>query len=183
MKQINNIADLDKLFRTTLINQTELKPEMVRNALSCFGETLEKLLADQIFVSIDNCDVILLFELQAKDSQDDVSFTDSNGSVIITKGWRYKLYCYGNSSPTLMLKLIARLRTEIVRNFLNDNGIFIEKVGEPQSINEYKGPAMWIRTDVNVDIATESSVTQVSLDYAINNLNNDGFIKTVNEIK
>lgn len=160
MKAIADIIELEKIVRKYLISQSEVKSEYVRNSLSTYGETLDKLLFKQTYDTICECDELILFELQTRKSESDVSMTEADDSVTIYKSYTVHVIIYGRNSATVMTKLIARLRTENVRLALRSEGVYVEEVTNDESVNEFKNDVMWHRHDCEVRISCYMSVSQ-----------------------
>lgn len=162
MIAISDINELNKIMRLVTIQQSELDGEMVRNSLSTYGEDLDKLLFKTTYNSICPCDILALFELISRDSSSNVSMTEEDDKVTAYKSYTFHVIFYGNDSATVATKYIARMRTELVRTALLDNGVYIEKVNDDKSLNEFKQGVMIHRHDVDVDISCMMSVEQVS---------------------
>lgn len=202
MKQYGNIIELNKDLRTILTEQTGLDSSKVLNALSVYGTDLDKLMSEQIYESIEQSDALLLFELQSRDSTDnqsqeqqqvikdrltasdyifaadDLEVSDDarelDDSITYDKAFRLRIIIYGSGGSDIATKLVARLRTEAIRSRLYEQGIYLERVNDPDIVNEYKNETMWLRNDVNIDIAVEFNISQTSTD--------DGFA-TVNDMQ
>ena len=176
MKNFSKTEEIEKIIRNVLIEQSELEQDKVLNSLSTYGTELDKVLEDTIYVSIDKPEVVILYELQTRESSSDVSFDDfdeQNNLDIITydKAHRVKLIMYGNDSSTLAMKLIARLRTAVIRQQLYDSGVYLEKVSDPHTINEYKNETMWLRNDIDIDIAVKYAIPKVTSDTIYEKVN------------
>lgn len=171
MIAINDINDINKIIRKQLILQSELSSKYVRNALTTYGVTLDKLLSNQVYDTICPCDALLLFELQTRDNSADVSMTESDDSITYYRSYNVHIIIYGQNSSNVSTKLIARLRSENVRKMLYDEGIYVELVTNDTSINEYKNDAMWHRHDFDVYISCKLSVVQLSTLEYIEKLN------------
>ena len=65
-----------------------------------------------------------------------------------------------------MNKLIARLRTQAVRQALYEEGVYIEEVKNDSSVNEFKNDVMWHRHDTEILISCKMSIKQVTPDEA-----------------
>lgn len=166
MNAINDINELNKIVRTQLIAQSELPSDRVRNALSTYGEMLDKLLVREEFNGICTCDSLMLFELRTRENDGDVSMTEVNESVTFYKSYTMYVILYGDDSATIMNKLITRLRTQAVRQLLYEQGVYIEEVRNDTSMNEFKNDVMWHRHDVEILISCKMSITQATPDEA-----------------
>lgn len=170
MNTINDINELNKLIRNQLIVQSELPSDRVRNALTTYGTMLDKLLTKQEFDGICECDELLLFELRTREGESDVSMTENDDTITFYKSYSLHIILYGSNSATVMNKLIARLRTRAVRQALYESGVYIEKVENDTSINEYKNDVMWHRHDTDILISCKMSITQVTDDAAFESI-------------
>lgn len=207
MNTTSNIDNATKILRDTLIEQSQLLPERVLNSLSIHGTELDKILEEQIYNSIELNDTTMLFELYSLDSTSNVSMeegdiytakplTCSNSticseevicgkfiidrSITYYKMFRLHLILYGQNSSDLAVKLSSRLRSLSTRSKLYESGIYIEKVSDPETINEYKNDIMWLRNDVNIDLGLKFSISQVSLPTEYMKLNDIHVIRRKN---
>lgn len=167
MTTITSIKELEKIVRKYLISQSELKGKFVRNALSTYGETLDKLLYKQTFDTITPCDELMLFELKTHKSSSTKSMTEVNGDITSYKSYTIHVIIYGENAADVASKTIARLRTEIIRDSLLNEGVYIEEVTDDDSINEYINNVMWRRHDFDVNISCDITVTQVTADQEL----------------
>lgn len=198
MKTIENTDQLVEIVRNMLIAQSELSSERVLNSLSLQGVELDKLLEEQIYNSIDQQDTTLLFELISLDSNSNVSMEETDSynakeltcspfticspntitgdlkldtSITYYKMYQLKIILYGSSSSAVALQLAGRLRTSKVRTNLYSSGIYLEKVSEPDAINEFKNNIVWLRNDINIDLGVKYSIPQIDTDEAYDNVN------------
>ena len=163
---IESVDELNKLLRIELMKQSELDATKVLNALSLHGNDMSKYLSDSIYKSLEVSDTILFFELQSRSDIKDVSMSESDGSITYYKPFRMHCIMYGLKSSTTMAKLVARLRTELSRNSLYDKGVYLEKISDPLIFNEYINETMWLRNDIDVDIAVNINVEPVEDEQA-----------------
>ena len=170
MKAFADINEINKIIRAQLITQSELPSNRVRNALTTYGATLDKLLTHQEYSSICVCDDLMLFELRTRDNDADVSMTEEDGFVTYYKSYLIYIILYGNESANISSKLIARLRTSSVRLALQDEGIFIEEVKNDTSLNEFKNDVLWHRHDIEILISCKMSISQITPDPQIKEL-------------
>lgn len=165
MNAISRTKELNKLLRNVLIVQSELQQDRVLNSLSLYGEDLDKLFEEQIYTSIDVSDAMILFELRSRNSSSDVSMTLQDGTIEIIRSFSLYVMIYGDDSADISSKLIARFRTEKIRNNLHNSGIYIENVSDADMINEFKNNVMWLRNDFSIDISCKFIVSQIEQDY------------------
>ena len=182
MKIFTNSDEINKLIRLQIIRQANLLPERVLNSLSTYGAELDKVLTEiltvstshtvgrhnvqssedeSIYVPIQHSDVVVLFELQDRQSSNNMSETNDDNSVTYTKSYIVHLILYGDSCGDVATTLVARLRTERCRTELLDEGISLERVTDPDRINEFKNNTLWQRTDFDIYISVEYKYTQV----------------------
>lgn len=172
MITLQNTNSIETIIRAALIAQSGLNGKFIRNSLSLHGEALEKVLSEQIYTSIDGLDSLMLFELQSRQNDADMSETESDGSISYYKSFTIYVIIYGDSSTDIANVLTARFRTESVRTQLQYDGIYLEKISDPQKINEYKNETMWIRNDIEIDISCQIKIKQVSEEEHFKRLNN-----------
>ena len=164
MITLTDINELNRIVRKYLISQSELSPERVRNALSTYGSTLDKLLQRQEYDSVCTCEELILFELRTRENEADVSITENDDTVTFNKSYAIYVIIYGDNSAMVMNKLISRLRTQAVRQALYAEGVYLEKVLNDRSINEFKNDVLWHRHDTEIHISCQMSITQVEED-------------------
>lgn len=184
MKSLVTTNELNKILRNQLIQQSELAPEMVLNSLSLYGADLDKHL-QQICSSATFCgehnnsnygaityyDALCLFELQSANNSDTVSYTDSiTEKIIYYRAFVLKVILYGDNSDMIATKIVSRFRSERVRNLLYDDGVYLEEIDSPLSLNEFKNNSMWLRTDFNISIACKIEIPQLAVDDRITKL-------------
>ena len=168
IKAFENVKELNRELRLLLIAQSEIDGQYVRNALSTFGETLDKLLFKQTYDTITPCDQLMLFELRSRQNNADVSMTESDESITYYKSYELYVIVYGENAANVMNKLIARLRTQAVRLQLINAGIFLEKVEDDISVNEFKNNVIFHRHDCSINISCRFSISQIDSDYMMN---------------
>lgn len=177
MTVINDINELNKILRKYLIMQSQMPSERVRNALSTYGETLDKLLNRQTYDTICPCEELMLFELRSRKSPSDKSMTESDGSVSFFKSFELYVILYGDNAATIISNLIARLRTENCRLALLNEGVYLEEVTEDESMNEFKNDTMWKRHDCSLYISCKLKVDQVMDDVVYDSINKVNIIQ------
>lgn len=170
MIALSNVNELNKILRNQLIKQSRLNSEQVLNALSIHGEDLDKLLEEQAYISIDRSDLLILFELQSRRNDSDVSMTNEDDSVTMYRSFNFRVIIYGNDSSSLANVLVSRFRTEAVRNELHYNGVYLERVNEPDILNEYKNNTMWLRNDIVLEISCKFNISQIDVENTFETL-------------
>lgn len=174
---ISSVKELNKILRKELIAQSQLNSNYVLNALSTYGETLDKLLSNKVYDSYETKDAVLLFQLFNRNNESDFSFTEKNGTITYNKSYELKIIIYGNASSDIANKISSRFRTEKVRNDLQNLGVYLESISDPESINEFKNEVMWFRTDISIFITSEFSYQQTSEDSDFDILSKINIIK------
>ena len=178
---ISSSKELEKIIRKYLITQSELNSKNVLNALDTYGQNLNKNINSSIFDSYSTSDTVILFELFTRDSSSDISYTNGvDGQISYYKGYELKLYIYGEKSSDVSNKIVARFRTQYIREHLLDDGVYLEKIEEPTKLNEFINNVMWIRNDVSILINCKFEIPQINLDYDFEILNDLKIIKEEN---
>lgn len=178
MKKLQSVEDIDRIIRKRLIEQSELDGEFVRNASSEYGIDLDKPESDSIFVSIAPTDLVLLFEVEAQDSDDDVSETNDNDEIDYYKSYRVRCIIYGDEACTLANKLCGRFRTEYVRQSLRLDGIYFRSAGNIVTVHEFKNNVKWLRTDFELNIACKMAIPLITDNTTYNELGTVELIET-----
>ena len=161
MKSISDINEINKIMKKYLENESGLSNRNVRNALSTYGETLRKLLTDKKFNSYELTDLVILFDLHTRNNESDTSIINENKTIDVYKSYEFSITIYGNSSANLANILYARLNTDYVLSNLQDEGIYLESITLPTSINEFVNDVMWIRTDMSFLISCKHTINQI----------------------
>lgn len=178
MIAITDINELNRIFRKELILQSEVDGEFVRNSLSVDGQTLERLMYGDTSESICRCDSLILFELTTRDSDNQISFSETDNEIEQYRRFTFKIIIYGDAAAMVSAKLSARLKSLNVRQRLLDDGIKIERVSYDDSINEYKNDTIWKRNDITIDIWCKLVFNKISEDYTMSSVE----IKEIKEI-
>ena len=161
---MTDINDINSILRSKIIAQTGLNGQMVRDATTEYGAYLDRNTSGSVFETITPTNTLILFELQARTTNTDMSYTNDDNSISYFRSYRMHVMVYGSDSDNTANKLAARLRTEKVRNELLASGVYMEQVSEPVRITEFKNNIVWFRNDLNIDVACEVTITQVSTD-------------------
>lgn len=164
---MTSIDQLTTILRQQLIRQTGIESNLVRDATTEYGAFLDTNSSLSIFTSLLPSQVALLFELKTRDSHDNVSMTNQNDSISFFRAYQLRIILYGNDSDNIANKLVARFRTEKVRNELLAQGIYVESLSEPERITEFKNNVVWIRNDISINIACEINISQESVDQSM----------------
>lgn len=161
MKSISGIKEINKIIRNALIKQSGLSSNNVLNALSLHGEDLDKKLSKQYYGSYETNESVLLFELNSRQSTSNTSFTDDDDKIVYYRSFTVSVTLYGDDSSDIASNIVARLRTADSKLALYSDGIYLEAVSEPTTLNEYKNETMWIRNDIELSLSCYLSIEQV----------------------
>lgn len=163
IKAMSNVDNINKIIRTCIIQNSNVSAEFVRNALSGSGPRLDKHKSGDIFETIEHDDILIIFELQARNNNNDMSETDENDIIRHYQSFTINIIIYGDSSHSSATILVSRMRTEFVRNTLYEQGVHIENVSNTTSVNEFKNDTMWMRTDFSIDITCRFEIEQATV--------------------
>lgn len=175
MISLSSSEQIESILRSNLIIQSELSAEQVLNSLSIHGEDLDKLFDEQVYVSIDRTDALLLFELQSRQSDSDVSNSDDD-SILTYRSFSLRCIVYGNDSTNVSTKIISRFRTSEVIETLQSQGIYLEQISDADILNEYKNNTMWLRNDFTLDISCKFTISKNSTGQSIDSAKVDKII-------
>lgn len=181
MISVSSSKELEKIIRLQLITQSELPGKKILNSLDVYGQNLNKNIDSNVFDSYSPSDEVIIFELFSRPSSSDISFTEEiDENISYYKTYELRLYIYGNTSTDLANKIAARFRTQLVRESLLQNGVYLEKIEEPNKINEFINNVLWIRNDVSILISCKFTIPQIKTDTSFETLNELKIIKEEN---
>ena len=163
MTYITSVNELNKLIRNVLIEQSGLSPVFVRSVHTEFGTDLDKK-NGSIFTSLTQDDEVILFDLETNDTSNNMSETTGSQTVIY-QSFRASIIMYGYVASLLAEYLVARLRTQEVRESLHEVGIHIEKVNSPTKLEEFKNGVVWARHDFDIEFACQLLVPPITTSY------------------
>lgn len=161
---MTDINTINSILRSQIIAQTGVNGQFVRDATTEYGAYLDKNVSGSVFETIAPTNTLILFELQTRTTNTDMSYTNDDNSVSYFRSYRMHVMIYGNNSDNVANVLAARLRTEKVRNEILASGVYMEHVGDPVRITEFKNNIVWLRNDFNIDVSCEVLITQTSID-------------------
>ena len=171
MIAISSPNELEKILKNQLVIQSELNKNSVLNSLSVYGTTLEKILNKQIRDSYTTIDSVIIFELTSRpNSESNVTYENSENNLTYYRAYNLKVMIYGDDSPNVANKLFARLNSEIVKDNLQQLGVNIENITNPESVNEYINDVMWLRNDINIELGCKFEISQVSDETSFDSL-------------
>ena len=162
MIAINNTDLLNKILYNELLTQSELPKKRVLNAITDYGVDLQKQISPLVFESLDKTDCVVLFQLFGRSSTNNKSMTEDDDSITYYKSYELKLILYGNDGTDYANKIVARFRTENCRNNLLSQGVYLEQITYPETINEFINGSMWIRNDVSIYIGCKFTFNQIN---------------------
>lgn len=155
-------ANLAKTIRAKLIEQSGISGEFVRNAASLYGTALNKAGFDDIFSTIQHSDVLLIFEIVGRDTENNVSFTEeATDDIVLTRSYEVRITAYGDQAHETMEALVARLRTSKVGDDLYALGIYLQYVDTPSLFHEIINGSVWTRSDASAGVSIETAITPV----------------------
>ena len=158
----SNIDELNRIIRTSLIEQSKLDSNRVVNGVSVHGQELLEKLNKYAYKSYEPTDAFIVFELSSRDSSNSFSQTSEDNTVSYYMSYGIHVIVYGNGSPTLSNIICARFRTEEVRDNLQYQGIYIESIENPRIGNDFVNSSLYMRCDFFINISCQMSISQVS---------------------
>lgn len=159
MTYITNFHSVEKIIGDTLLQQSELEQGRIINGLSTRGVSLSKFITDNVLLSYDVLDSVIIFEITTADNND-INFTERDNNNI-REGCMYevKVIAYGNDSINLIKKLKARFESARVRNDLLQQGIYLIESSSSISVNDFINETIYPRTDWSFTIAYETEIS------------------------
>ena len=116
-------------------------------------------------------DSVIIFELTSRpNSESNVTYENSENNLTYYRAYNLKVMIYGDDSPNVANKLFARLNSEIVKDNLQQLGVNIENITNPESVNEYINDVMWLRNDINIELGCKFEISQVSDETSFDSL-------------
>ena len=161
---MTDIESINTILRAQLIAQSGISAELIRDATTEYGSFLDMNSSGSIFESLTPTNTALLFELKTRESSINMSRTNDNDSITFFRAYQLRVILYGDNSGNVANMLVARFRTEKVRNSLLAKGVYVETVSEPERITEFKNNIVWQRNDIEINVSCEVELTQSSID-------------------
>lgn len=158
----SDIQEINKIVRNQIILQSQLTPEQVMNGVSVHGVDLLERINRYAYKSYDLMDSFIVFKLDSRDSENDMSQTREDGTIKMISSYAVQVTVYGLSAQTLSNTIVARFRTEYARLQLQEQGIYLEDVSRPQTGNDFINNTLMIRCDFYINISVEMNIPQVS---------------------
>lgn len=172
-----NINNVEEVIRSFLVQQSKLDEQYVRNALSIYGSYADQSYNGIDWSSIETTQSLIFFELANRSNDSDVSEMNSEGIIKIYTSYQVHVIIYGDDSKNLANTLIARLRSARCRDLLLEQDIYLERVSNSDSVNDFKNGVLWQRNDFDIDIICEIDVEPAIEDYIFDEYS-DIIIKT-----
>ena len=150
-----------KFLRNEIIKQSQLPSDRVLNALSIRGTNLTKVLNEIIEESYEVDDSFILFELVYVDNGNNVVIPNDEYMTSISN-FNFNLHIYGNNSYMVAQKIWTGLRNENAALNLVEQGIHVNGVTFPQTINEFINNTLWIRHDLTIKFEVKFDIPNVT---------------------
>lgn len=159
--RISSIHQLEKIIGDMLLKQTELKRERIINGLSIRGVDLSKFITDNVSLSYDVSDIVLIFEISAMNENTiNISEAEDDG-IREDVCFEVSITCYGNESLFKIKQLKARLESDKVRYDLSKEGVYFIDASSIIQINDFLNETIYPRTSMTFRIACELQVNVV----------------------
>lgn len=161
IEEIKDVQSLDKIWRETLIKQSNVAAKNVINGLSVRGAKLADYITNNISMSYSLKNIAIIFEITLNNNiEDNVSMEEDDGSLTEYTGFTIKLTIYGSAAIEVSKLLKARLESEKCRNNLYDNGIYYDKISSLFESNDFINETMWIKVNMSIDFNSRLLFTQ-----------------------
>lgn len=173
MTEVKSIREIEKILRTSIIENSGVNANFVRNVITEFSVDLDKDYTSSIFSGLSEEDAVILFELVPDDNNSDMSEDIHNSNnIAYYKYFKLKVIVYGDDAVSVSMRVISRLRSQAVRDTLIGQGINISNISETNEINEIINGIVWQRSDFNINIGCKLIIEPVKENYEINEYNN-----------
>lgn len=172
-----DVEKVTKYIRSQVIKQSGVPAALVRDGTDEYGTILDKTINGTVFDSILPTECAIIFELEARNNDSDVSYTDDEGIITYYKSYTFYVKIYGDDSCNVANKTIARMRTEKVRRELWQNGVYLQRVTDADEVHDFINSRIWLRNDFQIDITVRLSIQQVSQDEQVEALSKLEIIK------
>lgn len=159
---IKDESEIIKILRQSLIQELELEPGQVLNALSFRGADLHKEVETFIYNTFSQKELIIIFELVENDSSNNLVYPENDSDLLIYASYSFKLTIYGNQSGLYSRILKARFLTDEVLTNLQENGIYIYEITNPSSGTEFINDVIWERKDLDINISVRFNTKKIS---------------------
>lgn len=174
---ITNPLEIEKIIRNEIIKQSGLDSSNVLNGISIRGQDLIKSIGDNIFVSYDAKDSVIIFEVVFNpSSSNNVSMTEEDESITVYASYNVNIIIYGNQSNYIANLLKSRLLTSQSRNNLQYQGIYLADISNIEPMNEFINDSLWVRNNLTLNISCRFNYSQVETENEISQLDLNKFI-------
>ena len=173
MAEVKSVREIEKILRTSIIENSGVDANFVRNVITEFSVDLDKDYTSSIFSGLSEEDAVILFELVPDDNNSDMSEDIYNSNnIAYYKYFKLKVIVYGDDAVSVSMRVISRLRSQAVRDTLIGQGINISNISEANEINEIINGIVWQRSDFTINIGCKLIIEPVKENYEINEYNN-----------
>ena len=168
MAEIKEVKEIERIMRLALIENSGVDGNYVRNLITEFSADLDKTYTNSIFNGLSSDNVAILFELLSDNNSSDMSEDIYNSNdIAYYQYFRLKVIIYGDESTHAALRIISRLRSEVVRDELIGQGINVANISEVSNINEVINGVVWRRCDFDCLLGCKMIITPVKEAYGI----------------
>lgn len=150
-----NYEDIIKLLRSSIIENSDIDPNKVLNALSVRGTDLSAIIGYTKTYSYSMKDVFLLFEL-LKDQNATNNFVTKkdDNNMLTVSSYSFHIMIYGNGSDDYSQIIKSIFHQSQVLNNLRDNGVHITNISSGETIHEFVNNTLLLRNDLILNLET-----------------------------
>lgn len=175
---INNLYEIDKILGNIIVEQSELDRNNIKNGLGIRGSDLSKFINENIYISPNIKDTIIIFNTELEDNP---ITEEKENEIVIDNFLNFKLMIYGAHSKNLAYILKARLESEEVRYELTSKYINLINIDNVISVDDIINNTIYPRCDLNIHLHIISkSVKKIN---SFENYENLGNIEILNILK
>lgn len=168
MAEIKEVKEIERIMRLALIENSNVDGNYVRNLITEFSADLDKTYTNSIFNGLFSDNVAILFELLSDNNSSNMSEDIYNSNdIAYYQYFRFKVIIYGDESALTALRIISRLRSEVVRDGLIGQGINVANISEISNVNEIINGVVWQRCDFDCLLGCKMIVTPIKETYDI----------------
>ena len=168
MAEIKEVKEIERIMRLALIENSNVDGNYVRNLITEFSADLDKTYTNSIFDGLSSDNVAILFELLSDNNSSSMSEDIHNSNdIAYYQYFKLRVIIYGDESTITALRVISRLRSEVVRDELIGQGINIANISETNNVNEIINGVVWQRCDFDCLLGCKMTITPVKETYAI----------------
>lgn len=159
---IKDIKNINKIVGNMLVRQSGLDRSRIINGHSVRGVNLSKFVTDNVKLSYNLSDSVIIFEIDPANN-DDVNITEESESGNIRQFVyvEVKVIIYGQEASILAKTLKARIESEEVRNDLLLQEVYMSKVKDIVVVNDFINETIWPRADFSINLAYEIEITKI----------------------